>query len=426
MLMQGFSCQVFSSLSVRCSWQIIEQIVTLHHCLYAKTITDMLKQTPLYNLHLDLGAKMVPFAGYSMPLHYGNGTLHEHLHCRSQAGFFDISHMGQCLILGGDAVYELGRLIPGDIRELKLGQQKYTVLTNSGGGIMDDIVVTRIESGLMIVVNAVCKDKVFKYLYSSLSGRCCFNELTGQALFALQGPSAASVMQKFSAQATKLSFMYACGTSINGIKCNIARCGYTGEDGFEILVANHNAEQVARLLLAEDNVEPVGLAARDTLRLEAGLCLYGHEINESVTPVEAGLGWLLKRNPNQPIGLAKGKFPGAKKIQAQLQHGSEKIRAGLLVKGKIPVREGSEIYNVDGLAVGYVTSGGFSPCLGQPIAMAFLARDAAQLGNKLWAQVRDHRIAVTVTPLPFVPHRYYRKYGAAQQLEKPNEDSAST
>ncbi|MDP1773498.1 MAG: glycine cleavage system aminomethyltransferase GcvT [Methylobacter sp.] len=374
----------------------------------------MLKQTPLYNLHLELGAKMVPFAGYHMPLHYGNGTLHEHLHCRKHAGFFDISHMGQCLILGEDAVHELGQLIPGDIAGLRIGQQIYTVLTNNDGGIMDDIIITRIESGVMIIANANCKDKDFKYLYNHLSGRCCFNELTGQALFALQGPAAASVMQKFSAQAAKLAFMQACGTSIDGIKCNVARCGYTGEDGFEILVANHYAEQLARLLLAEDGVEPIGLAARDTLRLEAGLCLYGHEINESITPVEAGLQWLLKKNHNQ--------FPGAEKILAQLQHGSEKIRAGLLVEGKIPVREGCEIYNSKGLAVGYVTSGGFSPSLAQPIAMALLDRIVADEGNTLYAQVRDHRIAVTVTPLPFVPHRYYGKNEAAQQLEKPNTD----
>lgn len=374
----------------------------------------MLKQTPLYNLHLELGAKMVPFAGYNMPLHYGNGTLHEHLHCRSHAGFFDISHMGQCLILGEDAVHELGQLIPGDIAGLRTGQMKYTVLTNNEGGIMDDIIITRIESGVMIIANADCKDKVFKYLYSHLSGRCCFNELAGQALFALQGPAAASVMQKFSAQAAKLSFMQACGTTIDGIKCNISRCGYTGEDGFEILVTNHYAEQLARLLLAEDDVEPIGLAARDTLRLEAGLCLYGHEINESITPVEAGLQWLLKKNHNQ--------YPGAEKILAQMQYGSEKIRAGLLVEGKIPVREGCEIYDSRGLAVGYVTSGGFSPSLGRPIAMASLARNVADEGSTLYAQVRDHRIAVTVTPLPFVPHRYYSKNEAVQQLDELSAD----
>ncbi len=376
----------------------------------------MLKQTPLHNLHLELGAKMVPFAGYQMPLHYSNGTLHEHLHCRSHAGFFDISHMGQCLILGEDAVFELGQLIPGDIAVLKPGQQKYTVLTNNDGGIMDDIIITRIESGVMLVVNAACKDKVFKYLYSHLSGRCCFNELTSQALFALQGPAAVSIMQKFSAQAAKLSFMQACGTTIDGIKCNISRCGYTGEDGFEISVGNAYAEQFARLLLAEADVEAIGLAARDTLRLEAGLCLYDHEINESITLVEAGLKYLLKKNHHQ--------FPGADKILAQLQHGSEKIRTGLLVEGKIPVRDGCEIYGSDGLVVGHVTSGGFSPSLGRPIAMALLARSALGKGNMLYALVRDHKITVTVTPLPFIPHRYYKKIEPTQQSEASDKDDA--
>ncbi|MCK9394342.1 MAG: glycine cleavage system aminomethyltransferase GcvT [Methylobacter sp.] len=359
----------------------------------------MLKKTSLYNLHLELGAKMVPFAGYLMPVQYGKGTLHEHLHCRSHAGFFDISHMGQCLILGDDAVHEIGQLIVSDIAGLKPGEQKYTVFTNSDGGIIDDVVITRIESGLMIIVNAACKDKDFKYFYSQLSGRCCFNELTGQALFALQGPAAASVMKKFSAQAAELSFMQACGTYINGIKCNVSRSGYTGEDGFEILVGNNYAEQLARLLLAEDDVEPIGLAARDTLRMEAGLCLYGHEINESITPVEAGLQWLIKKGYDQ--------FPGADKILAQMQYGSEKIRVGLLVDSKIPVREGSVICN-EAIAVGYVTSGGFSPSLGRPIAMALLDPYTVELGNPLCTMVRDHRITVSVTPLPFVPHRYLR------------------
>jgi len=360
----------------------------------------MLKQTPLYNLHLELGAKMVPYAGYLMPVQYGKGTLHEHLHCRNHAGFFDISHMGQCLILGDNAVYELGQLIPSDIAGLKLGHQKYTLLTNNDGGIIDDIIITRIESGLMIIVNAACKDKDFNYLSSHLSGQCSFNELTGEALFALQGPAAASIMQKFSAQAAKLSFMQACGAVIHGIKCNISRSGYTGEDGFEILVANADAERLARLLLAEDGVEPIGLAARDTLRLEAGLCLYGHEINESITPVEAGLQWLFSKSHNQ--------FPGADKILAQLQCGPEKIRVGLLVDNKIPVREGSVICNSEGIAVGYVTSGSFSPSLGQPIAMALLDPYIVDLGNTLYAKVREHRIVVTVTPLPFIPHRYHR------------------
>jgi aminomethyltransferase len=360
----------------------------------------MLKQTPLYNLHLELGAKMVCFAGYQMPVQYGNGILHEHLHCRSHAGFFDISHMGQCLIQGDSAASELERLTPSDITGLKPGEQKYTVLTNDDGGIIDDIIISRIDSGLMVIVNAACKDKDFSHFKRHLSDRCSVKELADHALFALQGPSAAKIIYKFSASAGDLSFMQACETDINGIPCSISRSGYTGEDGFEISVANQYAEQLARLLLAEDEVEPVGLGARDTLRLEAGLCLYGHEINELITPVEAGLQWLFKKGHSQ--------FPGADKILDQLQRGSERIRTGLLMESKIPVREDCVIYNTEGTAVGHVTSGSFSPSLGQPIAMALLARNAANLGNTLYAQVRDRRIAITVTKLPFIPHRYHR------------------
>lgn len=341
---------------------------------------------------------MVPFAGYHMPLQYDKGTLYEHLYCRNYVGFFDISHMGQCLILGDDAVYGLEQLIPSNISKLRPGEQKYTVLTNDDGGIMDDIIITRIDSGLMIIVNAVNKDAIFKYLYKHLSGRCCFNELPNQALFALQGPMSELTMKKFSPQATQLSFMQAFGTRINGIKCNISRSGYTGEDGFEISVGNPYAERLARMLLAEPNVEPIGLAARDSLRMEAGLCLYEHELTESITPVEAGLQWLIKKNHDN--------FPGADKILKQLEHGSEKIRTGLLIQSKIPVREGTVIFNNKDVIVGHVTSGGYSPSLRQPIAMAMLDHAAAGIGNTLYAKVRDHQIAVTVNPLPFIPHHY--------------------
>ena len=343
---------------------------------------------------------MVPFAGYQMPLQYSKGIIHEHLHCRSQAGFFDISHMGQCLILGNGAASELEQLTPSDITGLKPGTQKYTALTNNDGGIIDDIIITRSHSGLMIIVNAACKDKDFTYLKSHLSGRCDFKELPDHALFALQGPEAATVIGKFSAHAAALSFMQACETEINGIPCNISRSGYTGEDGFEISVANQYAEQLACLLLAEDVVEAVGLGARDTLRLEAGLCLYGHELNEAITPVEAGLQWLLKKGHNQ--------FPGADKILNQPHLGTEKIRAGLVVESKIPVRDGAVIINNEDRVIGHVTSGSFSPSLGKPVAMALLERNSAKLGNTLYAIVRDQKIAVTVTKLPFIPHRYHR------------------
>lgn len=359
-----------------------------------------LKQTPLYPLHLELGAKMVSFAGYQMPVRYPNGTLHEHLHCRNHAGFFDISHMSQCLILGDSAAGELEMLTPSNITGLAFFQQRYTVLTNDNGGIIDDIIVTRLPSGLMIIANAACRDKDFKHFKTHLSDHCHFKEMADQALFALQGPAAATVMQKFSAAATNLLFMHACEDDIDGIHCTISRSGYTGEDGFEISVANEQADHLARLLLAEEAVEPIGLGARDSLRLEAGLCLYGHELNESITPVEAGLRWLIKKGHDQ--------FPGAGRILAQLQQGTEKSRVGLLVESKIPIREGCIITDETNDAIGHVTSGGFSPSLGRPIAMAMLHNPAPGTNHVLYARIRDHQLPVKVTELPFIPHRYRR------------------
>lgn len=359
----------------------------------------MLKQTPLYPLHLELNAKMVEFAGYLMPVQYDKGIIHEHQHCRNLAGLFDISHMGQCLISGAMAATELEGLTPSNITALKSGEQKYTVLTNQHGGVIDDIIITRLDAGLMIIVNAACKDKDFAHLKNQLN-YSELQELPDQALLALQGAAAVTVMARFSTAATQLSFMQACRTEINGIACHISRSGYTGEDGFEISVTNEHAETLARLLLAEQEVEPIGLGARDTLRLEAGLCLYGHELNETITPVEAGLSWIFKKDHSQ--------FPGAEKILYQLGQGSEIIRVGLLVDSKIPVREASVITDSEDKVIGHVTSGSFSPSLGKPIAMALLEKDAAIPGNRLYAQVRNQKLAVTITRLPFVPHRYHR------------------
>lgn len=360
----------------------------------------MPKQTPLYDLHIELNAKMVPYANYLMPLHYGKGALHEHRHCRSQAGFFDISHMGQCMILGDSAIHEIEKLTPSALSGLEIGQQKYSVLTLPNGGVIDDIIVTRIDSGISIIVNAACKEKDFSHIKSRISEHCNFIELADSALLALQGPASASIMQKFSKEASALCFMHSLETEIEGIRCSVSRSGYTGEDGFEISLDSVHAEKIARLMLAEESVEPIGLAARDSLRLEAGLCLYGHELNETITPVEAGLSWLISKDP--------GQFPGADIILAQLQKGPDKIRRGLWVEGKIPVRDGAELFDGEGLLVGHVSSGGFSPSLNQPIALAFIDRRVAEIGNALYATVRDHRIALQVARLPFVPHRYLR------------------
>ncbi|MDX8126042.1 glycine cleavage system aminomethyltransferase GcvT [Methylomonas sp. OY6] len=357
------------------------------------------KQTPLYDLHRQLGAKMTTFAGYQMPVQYNNGIIHEHLHCRSQAGFFDISHMGQCRVTGEHAAEALEKLTPGGIVDLKCGAQKYTVLTNADGGVIDDIIVTRIESGLSLIVNAGCKDKDFAYLRSQLPADCVFEALAELALFALQGPAAAAVLAKFAPQTGELKFMQACATEIAGTLCHISRSGYTGEDGFEISLPQADAERIARLLLAEQGVEPIGLGARDTLRLEAGLCLYGHELNESITPIEAGLQWIFKKGHSD--------FPGAEKILQQRQDGAERVRVGLTVDGRIPVRDGCEIVHQD-QPIGTVTSGSFSPSLNRPVAMALLARRFAEPGTGLTALVRNSAISVTVTSLPFVPHRYRR------------------
>ncbi len=361
-------------------------------------MTD-LKQTPLHDLHLQLGAKITAFAGYQMPVQYGHGIIHEHLHCRSHTGFFDISHMGQCLILGENAASQLEKLTPGGIVDLAPGAQKYTLLTNDAGGVIDDIIVTRLEAGLSIIVNAGCKDKDFAYLQQQLAEDCAFIELSDRALFALQGPGAVEVIGQYSPAASALFFMQACATEISGIACDISRSGYSGEDGFEISVANPDAERLARLLLAQEGVEPIGLGARDTLRLEAGLCLYGHELNETITPIEAGLKWLFKKGHSH--------FPGAEKILAQIRDGAPQSRVGLLVDSRIPVREGCAIYHLD-QQIGYVTSGSFSPSLNRPVAMALLDRRFAEAGTALTAIVRNAPIAVKVSPLPFVPHRYQK------------------
>ncbi|WP_374089909.1 glycine cleavage system aminomethyltransferase GcvT [Methylomicrobium lacus] len=357
----------------------------------------MLKSLPLNALHLELGAKMAPFAGYAMPVHYATGIIQEHLHCRSHAGFFDISHMGQFSATGDEAASALERLTPSDISGLLPGFEKYTVLTLDNGGVLDDIIVSRTASGLFIIVNAACKDKDFDYLSPHLPG---LRDLQERALFALQGPLAEAVIRKFSAAAANLKFMQSCETEIDGIACLISRSGYTGEDGFEISVDVSNAERLARLLLAEDGVAPVGLGARDTLRLEAGLCLYGHELNGTITPVEAGLNWIIKKGHDR--------FPGAQKILAQLRDGADLIRAGLIVEGKAPIREGATLTNEKGQIVGHVTSGSFAPSLGKPVALARLDKAYAAAGMRLYTEVRGREVALSVTPLPFIPHRYRR------------------
>ncbi|MCF6251644.1 MAG: glycine cleavage system aminomethyltransferase GcvT [Methylococcaceae bacterium] len=355
-------------------------------------------KTPLYNLHLELDAKMVPFAGYKMPVQYTSGIIQEHLHCRKHVGFFDISHMGQCIITGKTSAQELEKLTPGNISGLKSGQQRYTVLTNKNGGIIDDIIITRTESGFFIIVNAACKEKDFTHLKQHLSEHCEVKVLQDQALFAIQGPASAIIMAQLSAPASELSFMQTCTTQISDMPCFISRCGYTGEDGFEISIANQYAESLAKQLLAFDQVEAIGLGARDTLRLEAGLCLYGHELSETISPVEAGLKWTFRKDVDN--------FLGADTIQSQLKQGATNKRVGLLIEGKIPIRSGSDLFDSQNIKIGLVTSGSFSPSMNKPIALALI--DSGYKEQVLYATVRSRTIIANISSLPFIPHRYHR------------------
>ncbi len=359
------------------------------------------KQTALYELHLKLKAKMTLFAGYQMPLQYQNGIISEHVHCRSKVGFFDISHMLQLWLTGNNAAASLEKLSPSAISKLKIGQQLYTVLTNSLGGIIDDIVVTRFEDGFLLVVNAACRDKDLIQLKTLLNPECKISVLNEQALFALQGPDAVKVLEKYCPDAKELNFMQSRQTLFNGEDCIVSRCGYTGEDGFEISITNQNALVTARLLLADKRVKPIGLGARDSLRLEAGLCLYGHELDETINPVAAGLTWTFRNDLKSLIG-------GDKLLQAK-EKGTQQKRVGLLVEGKRPVRAGYLLFNQQGLEIGKVTSGSYSPVLKQPIAMAYIDSDEISNNACLYAQIRDKKIPVTITQLPFVPHRYHRQ-----------------
>lgn len=362
-------------------------------------MADLIK-TPLYELHGRLGAKMTAFAGYALPLNYPEGILHEHLHCRRAAGLFDISHMGQCRIDGDGAASALEKLTPGGIAGLAQGAQKYTVLTNPQGGIIDDIIVTRTAAGLHIVVNAACKEKDFAYLRQALPGDCRFEVCGDLALLALQGPEAEAVLAKLAPAVAALRFMQAGVCRIDGVDCLVSRSGYTGEDGFEISLPQTEAECIAGLLLAEPAVAAIGLGARDTLRLEAGLCLYGHELNEDVSPIEAGLGWLLAPKHTN--------FPGADIILRQRAEGAVRVRAGLSVADKIPLRQDCVLLDAKNRPVGRVTSGSFSPSLGRPVAMALVEPAFSAVGTPLFADVRQNRIEATVSRLPFVPHQYRR------------------
>lgn len=368
---------------------------------------DSLLTTPLNALHLAVGAKMVPFAGYSMPVQYPMGILKEHQHTRQKAGLFDVSHMGQIRLIGDKAPEALEKLVPVDILDLPLFKQRYALFTNAEGGVLDDLMVTRIESGLFLVVNAACKQQDIAHLQQHLADACEIDVLEDRALLALQGPAAKTVMAKLAPASTEMVFMTAKDLSIDGIDCFVTRSGYTGEDGFEISVTADQAEALAEKLLAEDDVEWIGLGARDSLRLEAGLCLYGHELATDISPVEAKLNWALSP-ARRATGSRPGGYLGAETILQQLDAGVSRYRVGIQPEGKMPVRDGATLMNAAGEMLGVVTSGGFSPTLNKPIAIGLVDANVSDIGTELFAKVRNKSVPVKVVALPFVKQNYYR------------------
>ena len=372
---------------------------------------SILHKTPLHALHLELGAKMVSFAGYDMPVSYPNGVIAEHRHCRESAALFDVSHMGQVRLVGPDAAKALESLVPMDVVDLAVGKQRYAFFTNTSGGILDDLMITRRRLGdvddLLLVVNAACKQADIQHLITNIGHRCSVQALPDRALLAVQGPLAVRALSRLNPGAATLSFMTGTNLLLSDVDCYVTRSGYTGEDGFEISVSNHQVEKLARELLLLPEIKPAGLAARDTLRLEAGLCLYGHDINQTTTPIEAGLSWAVSK-VRRAGGARHGGYPGAATIDAQLLRGAITKRVGLLGLERVPVREGAVIVDALGHKLGHVTSGTLAPTVNQPIAMAYLAANHALQNHEVYAEVRGKRQPMRVCTMPFTPHRYHR------------------
>ncbi len=373
-----------------------------------------LKQTPLHALHLEMGASMAPFAGYDMPIHYRLGVLKEHLHTRSAAGLFDVSHMGQIALRPrsgrmADAAQALERVVPADVLSLAPGRQRYAFFTNSRGGIIDDLMIGQCGEYLALIVNASRKDIDERHLRSALSDACTIDVLEDHALLALQGPAAEAALVRLSPSSASMRFMDIRPAPIAGVSCLVSRSGYTGEDGFEISIPVRDAEKVARALLADQAVTLVGLGARDSLRTEAGLCLYGCDIDESTTPVEAALDWAIPKVRRRG-GARAGNFPGADGVLEQLERGAPRCRIGLKPRGRAPVRAGVLLYADPSAShsVGTVTSGTFGPSAEGPVAMGYVPRALSTPTTLLFADVRGNRLPVEVTELPFVPHRYKR------------------
>jgi aminomethyltransferase len=382
--------------------------------MLARETETTLKETPLHALHLARGGKMVPFAGYDMPVQYAAGVLKEHLHTRTAVGLFDVSHMGQIALRAKsgrveDAALALERLVPQDIVAVPPGRQRYAQFTNDDGGILDDLMVANFGDHLFLVVNAACKVQDEAHLRAHLSESCSIEPLADRALIALQGPKAEAALMKLGTDVSAMRFMDAGPRRVGGYDCFVSRSGYTGEDGFEISVPAENAEALATALLENPDVLPIGLGARDSLRLEAGLCLYGHDIDTTTTPVEAALEWSVQRSRRNG-GARAGGFPGAARILTQFDGGAARRRVGLRAEGRAPVREGAALF-ADGAsseAIGKVTSGGFGPSLNAPVAMGYVPSSLAAVGTTVFAEVRGQRLPLKVAATPFVPNTYKR------------------
>jgi aminomethyltransferase len=380
--------------------------------------TPPLLHTPLHALHLELGARMVPFAGYAMPVQYPAGVMAEHLHTRSAAGLFDVSHMGQLRLVGPDAAAAFETLMPVDVVDLPPGKQRYGLLLNDAGGILDDLMFVnrdRAQGGdLFVIVNGACKVADFAHIQARIGDRCDVIPCPERALLALQGPQAAAAIERLSPGIGKLVFMsggkFQLRCANQFVECFVTRSGYTGEDGFEISVHAEHAQALARALLAQPEVHPIGLGARNSLRLEAGLCLYGNDLDTTTTPVEANLQWAIQKVRRRG-GARGGGFPGADVVLAQLDGGAgapRRRRVGLRALERIPVREHTPLQTPAGAPAGEVTSGLLGPSINQPVAMAYVPADQAAPGTRLHAIVRGKPVPMDVVPMPFVPNRYFR------------------
>jgi aminomethyltransferase len=371
--------------------------------------TDTLLTTPPHALHTELGARMVPFAGYSMPVQYPAGLVAEHHHTRKAAGLFDVSHMGQLRLVGPDAAAAFESLMPVDVIGLGLHKQRYGLLLNDEGGIIDDLMFVNRGEDIFVIVNGACKHGDLAHIQSRIGSRCTIEPQFDRALLALQGPQAVTALARLLPGVDKLVFMTGMAALWQGADLYVTRSGYTGEDGFEISLPADVAEAFARALLAQPEVQPIGLGARNSLRLEAGLCLYGNDIDTTTTPVEASLNWAMQK-VRRTGGARAGGFPGAGKVLAQLDgtQPAQRLRVGLVALERVPVREHVELHNESGQKVGEVTSGLLAPTADKPVALAYVQTQYAQVGTRLNAMVRGKAVPMEVSPLPFVPNRYHR------------------